>query len=42
VVLKDKYRDLAATGWPVTAEALERDVRYLFGEAFEQFIRATF
>jgi len=41
-VLKDKYRDLAATGWPVTAEALERDVRYLFGGAFEHFVRTTF
>ncbi|TVR51246.1 MAG: glucuronate isomerase [Puniceicoccaceae bacterium] len=37
-VLKDKYRDLAATGWEVTEKELERDIRLLFGGAFEAFL----
>jgi hypothetical protein len=37
-VLVDKYADLAATGWEPTAVEVERDVRALFGGAFERFI----
>ncbi len=39
-VLVDKYADLAATGWVVSAPELERDVRELFGGAFERFCAA--
>ncbi len=38
-VLVEKYSDLAATGWTVTAEEIERDARNLFGGAFQQFCR---
>jgi hypothetical protein len=38
-VLKDKYRDLAATGWRVTEGEISRDVEALFGGAFEGFLR---
>ena len=41
-VLKDKYRELAATGWAITAHDIERDVRDLFGGAFEAFLKRTF
>ena len=37
--LKDKYRDLAATGWEVTEAEIERDVQALFGGAFEAFLK---
>jgi hypothetical protein len=37
-VLADKYADLAATGWTPTAAEIQRDVRYLFGGAFEEFL----
>jgi hypothetical protein len=36
-VLQDKYADLAQTGWSVTKEEVERDVRNLFGGAFQAF-----
>ena len=39
-VLVDKYTDLAATGWEATPAEIERDVKNLFGGAFEQFCRA--
>lgn len=39
-VLVDKYRDLATTGWQPTREEIERDVRDLFGGAFETFLKA--
>ena len=39
-VLAEKYRDLAATGWVVTPQEIQRDVRNLFGGAFETFCRA--
>jgi hypothetical protein len=39
-VLVDKYRDLAKTGWEPTAEDIERDVRNLFGGAFERFCQS--
>ena len=37
-VLVDKYCDMAATGWIVTAEQIERDVRGLFGQNFLDWI----
>ena len=36
-VLAEKYDDLAATGWEPTRAEIERDVRDLFGGAFETF-----
>ncbi len=36
-VLADKYTDLAATGWEPTTAEIERDVKNLFGGAFEKF-----
>jgi len=37
-VLTDEYEELAATGWGVTRSEIERDVRSLFGGAFERFL----
>ena len=37
--LIEKYEDLAATGWQTTDEEIERDVRNLFGGAFERFCK---
>jgi hypothetical protein len=36
-VLTEKYEDLAKTGWVVTREEIERDVKGLFGGEFERF-----
>ncbi|HXS68143.1 MAG TPA: glucuronate isomerase, partial [Candidatus Polarisedimenticolia bacterium] len=36
-VLVDKYADIAQTGWHVTREEVQRDVKDLFGGAFERF-----
>lgn len=36
-VLIDKYADVAQTGWHVTREEVQRDVKDLFGGAFERF-----
>lgn len=36
-VLTEKYDDLAATGWRVTKEEIQRDVRALLGGEFERF-----
>ncbi len=36
-VLADKYADLAQTGWQVSRAEIERDVKELFGAAFERF-----
>lgn len=36
-VLKEKYADLAATGWKVSREEIQRDVTGLFGGEFEKF-----
>lgn len=36
-VLAEKYADIASTGWNVTRSEVERDVRDLFGGAFERF-----
>jgi hypothetical protein len=38
-ILVEKYRDLAATGWATTKSEIERDVKNLFGGAFEAFCR---
>jgi hypothetical protein len=38
-VLTDKYTDLAATGWVPAPREIERDVKYLFGGAFEEFLQ---
>jgi hypothetical protein len=38
-VLVDKYSDLAETGWQVSHAEIERDVKDLFGGAFESFCR---
>jgi hypothetical protein len=38
-VLVEKYTDLAQTGWEVTTPEIERDVRQLFGGAFDEFCR---
>lgn len=37
--LVDKYADLGLAGWEPTAAEVERDVRELFGGAFEQFCK---
>lgn len=36
-VLVEKYGDLAATGWVPTREEVQRDVKKLFGGAFDEF-----
>jgi len=36
-VLAEKYSDLAATGWKISSDEMERDVSNLFGGAFEKF-----
>lgn len=36
-VLVDKYTDLGQTGWHTSQEEIERDVKDLFGGAFERF-----
>jgi hypothetical protein len=36
-VLVEKYGDLSATGWIPTREEIERDVKQLFGGAFDDF-----
>lgn len=36
-VLVDKYGDLAATGWAPSKGEIERDVKKLFGGAFDEF-----
>ena len=36
-VLAEKYGDLAATGWTPTRDEIGRDVRKLFGGAFDEF-----
>ncbi len=40
-VLKEKYRDLAATGWGITTHEIERDVETLFGGSFEAFLKRS-
>jgi hypothetical protein len=38
-ILVEKYRDLAATGWVTTKAEIQRDVKNLFGGAFEAFCK---
>jgi len=38
-VLADKYEDLADTGWSVTREDIERDVRLFLKENFTSFLQ---
>src|SRR6266404_6240654 len=38
-ILVEKYALLAQTGWQTTRAEVERDVRDLFGGAFEKFCR---
>ena len=40
-VLKEKYRDLAATGWRLTEAEISRDVEALCGGAFQGFLRRS-
>jgi hypothetical protein len=40
-VLIDKYADLAATGWELSDAEIARDVKNLFGGAFENFCRLS-
>lgn len=37
-VLADKYRDLAATGWPLARPQIERDARLLLADNFREFL----
>lgn len=37
-ILTDKYADVVATGWPVTADDVHRDVRGYFSDNFENFL----
>jgi len=39
-VLKEKYADLMATGWPLTENAIQRDVRQLFSGNLQAFAGA--
>lgn len=41
-VLVEKYGDLQRVGWEVTDAEIQRDVKRLFGGAFEAFLRASF
>ena len=38
-VLAEKYADIVSAGWQVTDEEIKRDVRNLFGGAFETFCK---
>lgn len=40
-VMKDKYRDLAATGWAVTQEEIQRTAKRYLSQNFEDFLAAT-
>ena len=40
-VLKEKYADLAATGWVVTEAEIQRDMEALFGGSFEAFLKRS-
>ena len=37
-VLADKYTDLAATGWSITREQIQRDARLLLADNFREFL----
>ena len=38
-VLINKYEELYDTGWPLSKKNIEKDIRNLFGESFNEFIR---
>jgi len=38
-VLVEKYSQMEATGWRPTTSEIERDVRLLFGESFQNFLK---
>ena len=38
-ILTDKYADIAATGWHVTRDEINRDIADLFGLNFMEFLR---
>jgi hypothetical protein len=38
-VLKEKYRNLTEAGWNISEKEIRRDVEYMFGRTFEDFIR---
>jgi hypothetical protein len=40
-VLTGKYADLARTGWTLTSDDVERDVRSHFGWNFKRFLAET-
>jgi hypothetical protein len=40
--LVDKYWDLSQTGWTTSDSEMERDVKNIFGGAFEQFCKMSF
>jgi len=40
-ILQEKYRALAATGWKISASEIQRDVRALFGGAFDSFLKKS-
>ena len=37
-MLAEKYCDMAATGWQVTTEEIQRDVREILGGGFLDFV----
>jgi len=41
-VLREKYRDLLATGWQPTEEEIRRDVDNMLGGAFREFLNRRF
>ncbi|HEV8290715.1 MAG TPA: hypothetical protein VGP94_02275, partial [Tepidisphaeraceae bacterium] len=40
-VLKDKFNDIAASGWPLTQEEIRRTAQELLSSNFERFLAAT-
>lgn len=39
--LAERYTDIAQTGWPVSGDAIRRDVREWLGNSFEQFLKSA-
>jgi len=40
-VLKDKFADIAASGWPVTQDEIRRTVQEFLSSNFERFLAST-
>jgi hypothetical protein len=40
-VLKDKFNDIAASGWPVTQQEIQRTAQELLSSNFERFLTST-